>query len=104
MKPQYCPLDLEMETLWPFNIFVLARKPPRCVIHKGFGEIVETGNIVKSFDLCHFVISTNGRNLPGCRKYPHQSRFLALLGMTMEGILKNLRFQKTFKRLIRQKT
>jgi len=36
----------------------------------------------KSYDLYHIVISTRGRNLQGCRKYPHQPRFLALLGMT----------------------
>jgi hypothetical protein len=36
----------------------------------------------KSYDLYHIVISTRGKNLQGCRKYPHQPRFLALLGMT----------------------
>jgi len=30
----------------------------------------------------HVVISTIGRKLQGRRKYPHQPRFLALLGMT----------------------
>jgi hypothetical protein len=48
------------------------------------------------------VISTSGRNLQGCRKYPHQPRFLALLGMTMGGILENLCFQKTSESLTLQ--
>jgi hypothetical protein len=50
--------------------------------------------LYKSYDLYHTVISTNGRNLQGCRKYPHQPRFLALLGMTMEGRLKKSSFPK----------
>jgi hypothetical protein len=42
----------------------------------------------KSYTLYPIVFSTSGRNLQGCQQYPHQQRFLALLGMTMGGYSK----------------
>jgi hypothetical protein len=54
------------------------------------GFILNVINLMKicqrQFMKTRVVISTNERNLQGCRKYPHQPRFHASLGMTSDVI------------------
>jgi hypothetical protein len=79
---------------------VLERKPRDVRYPMVSGKLSKRRFWYASYTIYPIVISTSGRNLQGCRKYPHQPRFLALLGMTTEGKLKNIRFQKkTFKTL-----
>jgi hypothetical protein len=81
------------------NYLVLERKPRDVRYARVSWKLSKQRFRYKSYIIYPIVISTSGKNLQGCRKYPQQPRFLALLGMTMgEGILKNLHFQKNLQK------